>query len=256
METGFAVVTNHGIDFGLIKDAQDVWKHFFTNPPAVKEYFTNKEDPNLGYIGFGKEKAVGANKADLKEWYHWRPGGHIPSDALNVTQKLFHLMESDLAPQFLKALNGIGSNMDYAEICNGSDNTILRTLYYPALNTLDFEEGAVRSAAHEDINFITLLVAATSSGLQVQDKAGNWHNVPHEENSLVVNIGDSLQLASGGVLKSTTHRVTNPANSNADRISMPMFIHPKRETILAPGVTAQQYLVQRLQAIYQKGYSK
>ncbi|HXN74875.1 MAG TPA: 2OG-Fe(II) oxygenase family protein [Candidatus Acidoferrum sp.] len=169
---------------------------------------------------------------------------------------MFYLLESHLAPQLLQALNGLGSTMDYREVCRGSDNTVFRALYYPALENLKIEEGAVRSSAHEDINFITLLVAASSYGLQVQDKNENWHDVPFEENSIVCNIGDMLQLASGGMLKSTTHRVVNPIKSNQDRISLPLFIHPHGNTLLTPGFTAQQFLNQRLSAIYQKEYKR
>jgi len=256
LNTGFAVITHHGIDKGLIKDTQDVWRHFFSQPKVIKEVFTNPHDGNQGYKGFGIETGVGATKPDLKEFYHWRPGGTLPSDAAALTQKMFYLLESHLAPQLLQALDGLGSTMNYKEVCQGSNNTIIRALYYPALETLNVEEGAVRSAAHEDINFITLLVAATSAGLQVQDKQGKWHSVPHEENSIVCNVGDMLQLASNNVLKSTTHRVTNPANSSSDRISVPLFIHPHGDTILVPGVTAQQFLNQRLSQIYGKEYAK
>lgn len=250
LNTGFATIINHDIDFSLIKDVQDVWRHFFSQPLSIKERFSNPNDPNMGYIGFGKEKGIGAAKPDLKEWLHWKPGQQLPSDASALTEKLFYLLESHLAPQFLQALNGLGSDMDYKEVCQGSSNTIIRTLYYPALETLNVEEGAVRSAAHQDINFLTLLVAASAPGLQVLDKNEKWHEVPFEDNCIVVNIGDSLQLASGGTLKSTTHRVTNPANSASDRVSIPLFVHPRPDTMLAPGFTAQQYLNQRLDQIY------
>src|SRR5690606_8271472 len=105
----------------------------------------------------------------------------------------------------------------------------------------------VRSAAHEDINHITVLVAASAPGLQVLDKEGKWHNVPHEENSIVVNIGDMLQLASGGRYRSTTHRVVNMPG---DRISIPMFVHPNAKTVLAPGKTAAQFLAERIAQIH------
>jgi len=68
----------------------------------------------------------------------------------------------------------------------------------------------------------------------------------------VVNIGDSLQLASRGLYRSTTHRVVNASDSLSDRISMPMFIHPAGNTLLADGITAQQYLDERLSQIYQQ----
>jgi isopenicillin N synthase-like dioxygenase len=256
LNTGFAVITHHGIDKGLIKDTQDVWRHFFSQPMIIKEKFANLQDGNQGYKGFGIETGVGATKPDLKEFYHWRPGGILPSDAAALTQKMFYLLEAHLAPQLLQALNGLGSTMNYKEVCQNSNNTIIRSLYYPALKTLNVEEGSVRSAAHQDVNFITLLVAATSPGLQVRDKQEEWHAVPYEDNSIIINVGDMMELASGGALKSTTHRVTNPANPASDRVSIPLFVHPHGNTILAPGVTAQQFLNQRLNAIYEKGYPK
>ena len=254
VNTGFVVVTHHGIDFGLIQEAQYAWKEFFTDDQAYKNGFINKENDNMGYKGMRSEKAVGAKTADLKEFFHWKPGYEVPRIAQNSTQKLFYQL-NDVGGQILDVIDNEnkrqGNPTNYVDDCFQSDNTLLRTLYYPAM---DFkgEPGAVRAAAHEDINHITLLVAASAPGLQVQDVEGRWHDVPHEENSIVVNIGDMLQLASNGRYKSTTHRVVNPENSNTDRISMPLFIHPKGETLLAQGVTAKQFLDERIAQIYGK----
>jgi isopenicillin N synthase-like dioxygenase len=243
VDTGFAVVTHHGIDHGLIKEMQQSWKLFFLAHTEYKNYYSDPDDANVGYKGMKTEKAVGAKKADLKEFYHYQPGWPVPMELAAATQRMFYQLE-DLGIQIL-------STLDFAECCKQSDNTILRTIYYPAMNYAQ-EPGAVRAAAHEDINFITLLVAASAPGLQVLDLKGKWHDVPHEENSIVVNIGDSLQLASRGLYRSTTHRVVNASDSLSDRISMPMFIHPAGNTLLAEGVTAQQYLDQRLSQIYQQ----
>lgn len=250
VNTGFAVITHHGIDHGLIKEAQDVWRTFFNQPQEYKDTFINYQDSNMGYTRRFGEQAVGAPKPDLKEFMHWKLGQMLPTEATVVSMKLFLLLE-DLSGQVLHVLDRV-NNTNYAKACQGSDNTVFRALYYPALNDLDREEGQVRSAPHEDINFITLLVAASASGLQVKDNAGEWHAVPHEENSITCNIGDMLQLASNRFFKSTTHRVVNPSSSATDRISMPLFIHPYSDTMLSPGFTAQQYLDQRLGEIYKK----
>jgi isopenicillin N synthase-like dioxygenase len=61
-----------------------------------------------------------------------------------------------------------------------------------------------------------------------------------------------LQLASKGLYKSTTHRVVNPDNSTSDRLSMPLFVHPHSDTVLAPGVTAGSFLAERIAQIYGK----
>ena len=252
MNTGFAVITHHGIDFGLIKETQAAWKEFFNQKSMYKAEFVNLTDPNMGFKGFGSERAVGANIADLKEFYHYKPGQKLPNEAAAVTEKLFHLLNGHLSGQILQVLDSVTPGTQYKKACEESDNTILRTLYYPALKDIKVEPGAVRGSAHEDINFITLLVAASSSGLQVRDNEGAWHDVPFEENSVVCNIGDMLQLASNRLFKSTTHRVVNPDDSSVDRISMPLFVHPHGSTLLSPGFTAKQYLDERIAQIYQK----
>lgn len=250
VNTGFAVITNHGIDHGLIKEAQQAWRLFYLNSQSYKNDFINQENGNFGYKGMKTEKAVGAKKADLKEFYHFQPGQRLPSEVAAPTMVLYSDLE-DFGFSLLRVFDREGGRQDYRESCCGSENTILRTLYYPAMD-FSKETEAVRAAAHEDINHITLLVAASAPGLQVLDKQGNWHDVPHEENSIVMNVGDMLQMASNGLYKSTTHRVINPENSTSDRVSMPLFMHPKGNTILKPGKTAQEYLNERLEEIYLK----
>ena len=248
--TGFAVLTHHGIDHEFIKETAMAWRLFFLNSQAYKNAYVNSLDPNMGFKGMKQEKAMGAKKADLKEFFHWRPGQKMPHEAWALTQHMFCQLE-DIGMKILATLDKQGGRSDYQDSCWESDNTLFRPLYYPAMD-FSQEPDAVRAAAHEDINHITLLVAASASGLQVKDTQGNWHNVPHEENSLVLNIGDMLQLASGGRYRSTTHRVVNPNSSRSDRVSMPLFIHPRGSTILAQGINAQEYLSQRLAEIYLK----
>ena len=42
------------------------------------------------------------------------------------------------------------------------------------------------------------------------DKDGKWHKVPVDKGMITVNVGDMLQMASGGYFPSTSHRVVNP----------------------------------------------
>jgi isopenicillin N synthase-like dioxygenase len=44
--------------------------------------------------------------------------------------------------------------------------------------------------------------------------------------------------------------VVNPeADQNQSRYSMPMFLHPRSEVLLKPGMTADNYLQERLKEI-------
>jgi isopenicillin N synthase-like dioxygenase len=150
---------------------------------------------------------------------------------------------SERSPDCLKALQLSNAIAD-------SPSTLLRILHYPPLPE-HFPDGAIRAAAHEDINLITLLPAATATGLEILDNQGNWHEVPCAMGDLVVNVGDMLQLASQGYYRSTTHRVVNPVGALArrSRYSMPLFLHPRPEVVLVDGITAKSYLQERLREI-------
>ena len=140
--------------------------------------------------------------------------------------------------------------MPLPEMILDSKTHLLRIIHYPPLDGTE-KAGAIRGGAHEDINLITLLVAGTEPGLQVQDIDGNWHNVSCDPGSLAINSGDMLQEISRKYFPSTTHRVINPDNNieNKSRYSMPLFLHPRDDVILSNRYTARQYLDERLKEI-------
>jgi isopenicillin N synthase-like dioxygenase len=135
--------------------------------------------------------------------------------------------------------------------------TLLRILHYPSLKGNE-EVDAHRAAAHEDINMISILPAATAPSLQVMDNAGNWHEVSCDYGTLIFNAADSLQLTTKGFYKSTTHRVTNPVGEEAlkSRYSLPLFLHARKEVQLSETLTTEQYLDQRLHEIGLKSTTK
>jgi isopenicillin N synthase-like dioxygenase len=119
----------------------------------------------------------------------------------------------------------------------------------------------VRAAAHEDINFLTMLVAAKGAGLQLLDRDGTWLPVETEPCNLIVDSGDMLARMTNDVIPATTHRVVNPEGPNVSRYSLPFFMHPTLATSLKvlpscvgagekyPEITAGAFLEERLKAI-------
>ena len=105
-------------------------------------------------------------------------------------------------------------------------NSVMRLLRYPPLEGAE-AEGAIRAAAHGDINTITLLLGAEEAGLELLTAQGDWKAVAPPEGALVVNVGDMLDRLTNGRLRSTTHRVVNPRGDAAyrARYSMPFFLH-------------------------------
>ena len=131
-----------------------------------------------------------------------------------------------------------------------SPQNLMRIINYPAISGQE-TPNAIRAAAHEDINLITVLCASTESGLQAQDIDGNWHDIQCDPGSIAVNTGDMLQMCSDGYFPSTTHRVINPEadKMNVSRMSMPLFLHPHDHVKLSEQYTAIGFLNERLQEI-------
>ena len=190
------------------------------------------------------------------------PNEHMPKFEEKV-DALYNQMET-ISNQLLSACSlYLGKNSDWLPSMAEKGNTIMRIIHYPPLDS-STPEGAVRSAAHEDINFITLLMTATAAGLQVMDHDGTWIDVEGNHEQIIVDSGDMIQNLTNGLFKSTTHRVVNPGDPTQRRFSMPMFVHPRNEIDLTPlpeyidrtsgtadfpSITAGEYLHQRLAEI-------
>jgi isopenicillin N synthase-like dioxygenase len=256
-ETGFAVLTGHPIPRELIDGTFAEWQGFFESDAEAKRAHVFDPALQAGFFPFRTENAKDSKLKDLKEFYHHYPTRKaLPSGVTERTPELYaRLCElgsellgwvEDNTPAEVRAHFPIR----LADMIERSEETLLRILHYPALSGAE-EEGAVRAAAHEDINLITLLPAATSPGLEVRDTAGNWHSVACDPGMIVVNAGDMLQESSRGYYPSTTHRVINPSGPAArvPRYSMPLFLHPRRDARLTEAWTAGAYLDERLRAI-------
>ncbi|MCF7808936.1 MAG: isopenicillin N synthase family oxygenase [Candidatus Marinimicrobia bacterium] len=253
-ETGFAVVNNHPISAELVTRVYTAWQGFFEG--NNKEAFLFNPEQQDGYFPFGTENAKGSDTKDLKEFYHYYTWGRVPDQLEDATRTLYTALDT-LAGKLLEWVEGElppeVTNLFYEPLRDmiiNSHRTLLRTIYYPALTGSE-EAGAIRAAAHEDINLITLLVGATEAGLEVQGVNGNWYPVPCDPGMIAVNTGDMLQMASNGFLPSTTHRVVNPTGTDSQRprLSMPLFLHPRDDVLLNPETTAKSYLDERLREI-------
>jgi len=279
-ETGFAVVSDHPVDQGVIDRAIEDAKAFFALPEDVKRtYFIENGGGQRGYTPFGQENAKGMDQKDLKEFWHQGrelPEGHKYADVMppNVPVKEIERFDASIRALFdaldemggvlLKALaKDLGLAEDWFVPAVDNGNSILRLLHYPPI---DGDPSGVRAGAHEDINVITLLLGAEEAGLQVKTKTGAWLPVQPPEGALVINIGDMLQRLTNHVYPSTTHRVVNPSKERMgfSRYSTPFFLHFNPDFLIEtlPGcisdetpnrypepLTAHQYLVERLKEI-------
>lgn len=279
-DIGFFAVTNHGVDMGLVDKAYQYTRAFFDLPEATKRKYEDlKIGGQRGYTSFGREHAKDSDAPDLKEFWHvgqeLAPGHRLekdyPKNVWPTEVAEFKPVMSELFAQLGKCSESllqacalyIGEDKNLISNMSKDGNTILRLIHYPPVAP-DANPKSIRAAAHEDINLITLLIDATSSGLELLKRDGTWMPVVTPPGCIIVDAGDMLQNLSNGYFKSTTHRVVNPQNSRERRFSMPYFVHPRGEVSLNPlpscvaktggkvahpNITAGDYLAQRLREI-------
>ena len=179
----------------------------------------------------------------MKEFYHVgqinpredMPANIFPSevpDFEKYTKETFRIFENT-GRRLLEAIAlYLKLPEDYFEDKVYQGDSILRALhYFPIENPNLLEEGAVRAAAHGDINLITLLMGASADGLQVLRADGEWISVTALPEQIVINVGDMLDRLTNHKLKSTIHRVVNPPieKMKTSRFSIPFFMHPRSE---------------------------
>ena len=241
---GFVAIKNHGLSDDLRIKLYDIVQRFFSFPEAEKKKY---EFPELfgqrGYIGKGKETAKGFKVADLKEFYHVGQPEPIGDMAKNVfptelpefqeyTVEVYKTFEN-AGKTLLRAIAiYLGLSEDYFEDKVKNGDSILRALHYFPIENPDLvPDGAVRAAAHGDINLITLLMGASAEGLEVLRRDGKWIAITALPDQIVVNVGDMLDRLTNHKLKSTIHRVVNPPREKmgTSRFSIPFFMHPRAD---------------------------
>jgi isopenicillin N synthase-like dioxygenase len=246
---GFVSVINHGIARGAVARAYSAARNLFALPLEVKRKY---ERPAIGrqrgYTPIRTEHAAGYGKPNLNEYFHFgRPDKEsenvYPSELPESSARLMELFaELDgLSMRLLSSLGVyLGRGPEHFPAMAVGGNSLLRVLRYPKVEAVD---GEVGSAAHKDINLITLLTAATRPGLWIKPRGGAWLPVDNPPDAIIVNAGDMLELNTLWRIPSTPHRVIMPADHDGERYSMPFFVHPRGEV---PLVTAGQYLEHRL----------
>lgn len=280
---GFLNVEGHGLDPQMVAETYDQFRQFFALNEDVKKAYDKVPGGARGYTPFGREHAKDASVPDLKEFWHigqelaashpyksQYPDNVWPKELPKLKEtslQLFRAFEHS-AKTMLEALALYFDlpQQTFADmIVDG--NSVFRIIHYPPLEKAR-PAGAVRAAAHEDINLITLLIESQGGGLELLTQDGEWLPVGALAGDIIVDSGDMLSRVTNGVIPATTHRVVNPGeDKNESRYSMPFFVHPYSSCDLTvmdrfidqdnpakwPPISAGQFLDQRLAEIGLKG---
>ena len=248
-EYGFFMVRNHGINTNLLNDLLKVAMKFFSQTEEEKLAISmvNSGLSWRGYFPLGQE--LTADKPDAKEGLYFgreekvlykatkripltgpnQFPGQLPSMKPLVLSYLNELeaLAGDLLETFAIALLGYSQRKFFKRQFRDSPTILFRLFNY--VNTQQNTGWGV--GEHTDYGFLTLLYQDQAGGLQVKTLSNNWIDVEPLKDAFVVNIGDMLELWSGGRFIATPHRV-KPPKPGKSRISMPFFFDPAYDAVL------------------------
>jgi len=274
-DTGFFLLTHHGIPDPLLADVFDQADRFFALPEAEKARVSLLNNPH--YRGWGKSGEENlddsSTQQDSKETFNigldlspddprvqaaepFRGVNQWPdlpgfSDTLLTYYKAAFVLGLDLHRAFALDL-GLPEQFFTPKFADSM--SALRLLNYPPATGAKDEIGA---GAHSDYGSITLLMTDGEPGLQVRPRGQGWVDVPKVDGAFVVNIGDCLMRWTNDIYVSTPHRVLAPAHR---RRSVAMFVEANPNTVIEalpgtgdpkyPAIKAADYLMSRLTATY------
>jgi isopenicillin N synthase-like dioxygenase len=257
-EVGFFYAVEHGVDPMLERRLVDVSRRFFAQPLDTKLAIRMERGGRAwrGYFPVGAELTSG--RPDWKEGLYF--GAELADDhplvragtplhGANLFPELPGFRETVLA--WMAAMSGLGHALMggiaaslglprswFAERYTTDPLVLFRIFSYPPLPEGE-DESPWSVGEHTDYGVLTMLLQDDSGGLQVKSRAG-WVDAPPLAGSLVCNLGDMLDRMTGGLYRSTPHRVRNAARR--DRLSFPFFFDPNwsAEVRPIPGCASQE----------------
>lgn len=283
-DTGFFVITGHGIAPAMIDAVFAQSQRFFATDPETKAALSiRRAGNNRGYVALGEERLDASKPGDVKEAFNI--GWDLPADHPDVIackpfrgvnvwpgeQQLPGFRATMLA--YFDACHRLGLRLhralahDLGAAENFFDDKLdqplatLRLLHYPPRPDR-FEPGQTGAGEHTDYGNLTLLATDDAGGLEVRTRDGQWVSPPSIPGALICNIGDCLMRWTNDVYVSTPHRVVNPVGR--ERFSVAFFLDPNPDAVVSclpscatperPAryrpTTGADYLKSRLDATY------
>ncbi|XP_076918277.1 feruloyl CoA ortho-hydroxylase F6H1-3-like [Bidens hawaiensis] len=234
---GFFQIVNHGVPIHVLEDVKDATHQFF-GLPAEEKLKYSKERSATTNIRYGTSFAPEAEKA--LEWKDYLSLFFVSSDEaaslwppICRNQALTYIESSEIVVK--KLLEILMNGLNIPEIDESKESMLMGSKrinfnYYPKCPN---PERTVGIGPHSDVSTLTVLLQDDIGGLYVRNTdTMNWIHVPPISGSLVINVGDALQIMSNGKYKSIEHRVS--ANGSANRISVPIFVNPRPSDIIGP----------------------
>lgn len=249
-DVGFFYLTGHGIDSALLQQVQDHARQFFALPDSEKAAVGMINSPHFrGYNRAASEITRG--KPDLREQFdlgaerqalplgenspYWArlQGPNQWPQALPALKPLLLDWQQAMTAMSLRLLQAFAQALAlpqeaFDQLYGDKPNEHIKLMRYPGQAPDDSHQGV---GAHKDSGFLSFLLQDKQAGLQVEIEEGRWIDVLPRANTLVVNIGELLELATNGYLRATVHRVQSPAQGS-ERLSIAFFLGAQLDAVV------------------------
>ncbi|KAH6767045.1 hypothetical protein C2S52_018028 [Perilla frutescens var. hirtella] len=240
-EWGMFMIQNHGLD-QVLEPVEQVVNKFFDLPFEEKKSSvgTYMSTDNMGYgRNFVKSlhqpldwidrltiKAAPVGATDgLRVWPNNPPNFRpVIENYVKVGRELLDEVLEALAEAISVDTRSFSQYFDVA-----TSEVNVRVNCYPPSPRPDLTMGIV---PHTDASALTLLTQFQSSnGLQLY-KDNQWITVQWPCKTLLVNVGDFIEIISNGSFKSSWHRAVT--QSNTARLSVALFYNPSAQLEIGP----------------------
>ena len=241
-ETGFLYLAEHGVDSDLIARVRSEVADYFSRPLEAKLNDQIARDNYRGYIParfFTPNDA--SETADDYEGYKL----HFESAAVEECDLYGPNRWPAAADELRDSVSRYWQECDrlaitlliaFARIIGADPNAFVALFEQPLTNMTLLHYSAdtdrVGIHPHKDTDALTILATDDTGGLFVRRRDGQWIEAGDQPDMLVVNIGDMLEIWSGGRFVSTPHKVEN--RSGRDRYSFPYFAVPRWDVVIKP----------------------
>jgi isopenicillin N synthase-like dioxygenase len=245
-DPGFFYLVGHGVPQGQFDEVLGLAREFFSLPVEVKNEISQFKSPQFrGYSRVGGE--LTNDKVDWREQIDIGPEREVIADAEGywrlqgpnlwpsnppAFRAAFERWDAELSAVGLRLLRhwalSLGADEDTFDPAFAAlPATLIKVVRYPGT-----DETSQGVGVHKDSGVLTLLlVEPHSEGLQVELGHDEWLDVPPLPGALIVNVGELLEVATGGYLRATRHRVRAP-RPGTDRVSIPYFLNPALDALV------------------------
>jgi len=241
-QTGFLYIAGAQLEPDLFRRLVDRAKTYFALDHETKmaSYIGHSEN-HSGYVPVGEEQFPGA-AADLKEAFdvncdytsaHGRrrllgPNCWPEMPGFREDVQAYYAHITRIGRRLFRGFAlALGLDEDHFDPYLRHPPSQLRLIHYPFDAAAQDRPGI---GAHTDYECFTLLFA-TAPGLQILDKQGVWMDVPLIEGTMIMNIGDMMEILSNGRFVATRHRVKKVKE---ERYSFPLFLTCDYDYVIAP----------------------